>query len=715
MFASNIGFALTFLVVVNAAPTSILPARWCVTSDAEEAKCKALKQNLHERNILPGIDCIRAQDKYDCMAQIENRNADVSCYWSMDTYVAGKHHGLVPFLSEKHTSEDGWTYAYYALALIHKSDDSIHSLEDLRGKKSCHTGVNRHVGWLYPTSQFVQRGFFQDADCVNNVANVAKFFNASCVSGVKNSAFDPDGKYDNMCQLCGGDCSSNDPYASYTGSLKCLLDKRGDVAFIKDTTWGEVLKERPEIAEKRDDYRLLCLDGSRKPLDDYKECNWGTIPERACMTSPNLPVEQMIAIQDMLIMAQSDQSTFKMFESTNYGGKSLMFGDYTKQLAPVGDKNDYVSFLGDYMNVREKQFACEAPAARWCTISDAEQSKCHRMRDALAARFIRPDIECVKSSDTAACLKDIHDGKVDLISLDGGDIYKGGKEYSVQVIANENAGAGKAKYYAVAVAKKENADLKLTNLNGKKSCHTGIGRTAGWNIPAGTLLSSGQISMPADCNIAEAVGNYFSASCAPGALLSAYNPTGKNPASLCELCAGSGDAKCSRTENEPFYGYTGAFRCMATGVGDVAFVKHVTALSNTDGKNQDEWAKNLHSQDFELLCKDGTRKPITDYASCNLARVASHGIVTAGDKDTTKITQYNFMLQLGSIYYGKNSTPNPAFQLFQSGPGAKDLLFSDSTSGIEVIPPPHRPYRAYLGDIADVFDHISQDSCKSTK
>ncbi|WP_164732434.1 hypothetical protein, partial [Neisseria meningitidis] len=65
-----------------------------------------------------------------------------------------------------------------------------------------------------------------------------------------------------------------------------------------------------------------------------------------------------------------------------------------------------------------------------------------------------------------------------------------------------------------------------------------------------------------------------------------------------DLCVGNSDkndasTKCYPDVGEDYFGYTGAFRCLAAGAGDVAFVKHSTVLNNTDGHNSEAWARDL--------------------------------------------------------------------------------------------------------------------------
>lgn len=162
----------------------------------------------------------------------------------------------------------------------------------------------------------------------------------------------------------------------------------------------------------------------------------------------------------------------------------------------------------------------------------------------------------------------------------------------------------------------------------KKSCHTGIGRSTGWDVPVGLMIEQ-QLIQPKECKYARSVAEYFSGgSCAPGAKSEQYDPYQDNPDSLCSLCMGDENSgnKCSRSSSERLGGYAGAFRCLATETGDVAFVKHSTVTSYTDRNSKVDWTRGLRSANYLILCRDGGTRNVNEYEHCHLAKVPSHAV-----------------------------------------------------------------------------------------
>ncbi|WP_289465478.1 hypothetical protein, partial [Klebsiella pneumoniae] len=128
--------------------------------------------------------------------------------------------------------------------------------------------------------------------------------------------------------------------------------------------------------------------------------------------------------------------------------------------------------------------AAPAEKVRWCVTSDQESRKCSDLATAA------PAFSCVRKENTIDCITAIKAGEADAITLDGGDIYTAGLiNYNLHPIIAEDYGpTSDTCYYAVAVVKK-NTGFGLHDLRGKKTCHTGLGKSAGWNIPIGTLVS----------------------------------------------------------------------------------------------------------------------------------------------------------------------------------------------------------------------------------
>uniref|UniRef100_A0A8C9B7U2 Serotransferrin n=1 Tax=Prolemur simus TaxID=1328070 RepID=A0A8C9B7U2_PROSS len=647
--------------------------RWCAVSDHEASKCYSFRDSMKKVPAADGLRlvCVKKASHLDCIKSIAANEADAITLDAGWMYEAGlTPNNLKPVVAEFYGSKDDPQTYYYAVAVVKK--DSGFMLNELRGKKSCHTGLGRSAGWNIPIGLLYCDLPEPRVPLERAVAN---FFSGSCVPCADGESFPQ------LCQLCPGcGCSSLEPYYSYSGAFKCLKDGAGEVAFVKHATIFENLANKAD----RDQYELLCLDNTRKPVDEYKDCHLARVPSHTVVARSVDGKEDLI--WELLNQAQEhfgkDKSTeFQLFSSPH--GKDLLFKDSAHGFLKVPSRMDSRLYLGyEYVtairNLREgtcpETSKNECKTVKWCALSHHERLKCDEWS-------VKSDgeIECESAETTEDCIAKIMNGEADAMSLDGGYVYIAGKCGLVPVLA-ENYGKWRGAplcvffplgYLAVAVVKKSNPGITWNTLKGKKSCHTGVDRTAGWNIPMGLLYNELH-----HCRFDE----FFSEGCAPGSL--------KN-SSLCKLCMGPDPNTCKANSKERYYGYTGAFRCLVE-KGDVAFVRYETILQNTEGNNTDAWAKDLKKDDFELLCPDGSRKPVDDVGSCHLARGPNHAVVSRKEKAHC----VHEVLKHQQIKFGGTPCTND-FCLFRSE--TKDLLFKDNTVCLAKLPD-KTTYEQYLGE-----------------
>lgn len=69
---------------------------------------------------------------------------------------------------------------------------------------------------------------------------------------------------------------------------------------------------------KKEQFELLCRDGTRKSIDDYKLCNWGTVPSRAIVTSSATKLEIRRSYQRFLERAVRVLNKHNARNSTDY-------------------------------------------------------------------------------------------------------------------------------------------------------------------------------------------------------------------------------------------------------------------------------------------------------------------------------------------------------------------------------------------------------------
>ncbi|VEL36795.1 unnamed protein product [Protopolystoma xenopodis] len=144
------------------------------------------------------------------------------------------------------------------------------------------------------------------------------------------------------------------------------------------------------------------------------------------------------------------------------------------------------------MNSLNKLNLCPLPTLRWCTIDQWEMEKCQKMANAFGAKGIQPDLKCIQSQSTTDCMRLIHSGYVDMVSVDAGDLYTAGKFYDLVPIVAETYGIGPF-YYAVAIAKKADPRILISNWKFARTCHSGVGKATGWIIPLNVILDTVQV------------------------------------------------------------------------------------------------------------------------------------------------------------------------------------------------------------------------------
>nr|BAA84099.1 transferrin [Salvelinus leucomaenis pluvius] len=647
------------LATAYAVPAEVT-VRWCVKSDQELLKCHDLTAKVAQ------FSCVKKDDSFECIKAIKRGEADAITLDGGDIYTAGlQPYDLQPIIAEDY-GEDSDT-CYYAVAVAKKDTDF--GFLTLRGKRSCHTGLGKSAGWNIPIGTLVTAGQIQWAGIDDRPVEsaVSDFFNASCAPGATRGS--------KLCQLCKGDCSRShkEPYYDYAGAFQCLKDGAGDVAFIKHLA--------VPAAEKAS-YELLCKDGTRAPIDSYKTCHLARVPAHAVVSRRDTELadriyNKLVAVKD-----------FNLFSSDGYAAKNLMFKDSTQKLVQLPLTTDSSIYLGaEYMSTIRSLTKAQAKGAtsraiKWCAVGHNEKVKCDAWTiNSFADGESR--IECQDAPTVEGCIKKIMRKEADAIAVDGGEVFTAGKCGLVPVMVEQyDAGLcstpGEASsYFAVAVVKKVSG-VTWKTLKGKRSCHTGLGRTAGWNIPMGLIHKETK-----DCDST----NYFSKGCAPGSEVASP---------FCAQCRGSGqavggdEAKCKASSEEQYYGYTGAFRCLVEGAGDVAFIKHTIVPESTDG-NGPVWAKDLKSSDFELLCQDGTTQSVTKFRECHLANVPAHAVIT---RPETRGELVSILLEQQAKFGSSGS--DSSFKMFQSSVG-KNLLFKDSTKCLQEIPKGTK-FQDFLGE-----------------
>ncbi|NXD85418.1 TRFEA protein, partial [Halcyon senegalensis] len=686
--------------------------RWCTLSDLEQRKCAELSKALMAvlplatLNSFARISCIRAHNTHDCIDKIRVNKADAASLDAGDVYSAVKLYGLTVVAKEIYDQGN----CVFAVAIAKRGTLDI---QRLRGVRSCHSGARWTSGWNIPLGFLLARNdlSWDEAQPLSQV--VSEYFNASCIPGVGVAA-------PRLCALCQGqksyvrdknhfcETSSNEPFYDSEGAFRCLKNGVADVAFLDHLTiTSATAHECPLVSEsEQQEYELLCPDGTTAELTEYSTCNLGKGPGRGIVTRHNfqkITNKFLSTIQRLFGRKGKERDRFELFTSAPFGGKNLLFRDATQHLQILEEQLEIAYVLGlDYVallkGLGHEGSSLDNSVVRWCCISDAELRKCEEW----ALRIKSDPLVCVQANSMTKCIEMIKSSEADAVTLDATHVYFAGRCGLVPVAAecygkfscdlNKKGGNQKTlpPVYAVALAKKNTKQINIHNLRGRRSCHSHLYSPGGWLLLSRYTVGALE-NDTGNCDIGFVYQNYFWKGCMPGA-----------DGNLCKVCIGDSEvegarvsSRCAASHNERYYGNMGALRCLVgnpsgRSFGDVAFLEHSNLLQNIENLDSSGWAKGFTPLDFDLLCPDGSRAAVTEWAGCNLGPIPPSTVMTR-PVTVNKISDFLMKSQesLGSKL-------DSEFNLFQSWKyGESDLLFKDTTQYL--VHASHMSYQEILG------------------
>ncbi|XP_033098851.1 major yolk protein-like isoform X2 [Anneissia japonica] len=539
--------------------------RWCVPSVCELKKCQRMV-NEFTYNLTPRKDwrCIQAESKEQCLYWVSRRLADVAVTRVDDVYTAVKKYKLKPIVYEAPVVKGSESQALniwesITLAITRRDNTEINRWSDIQGKPSCHAGIQQTFSFKAPVCSLISKEIIPKRG--DYIESASHFFSESCVPGILDRKYNIKGTYPlNLCEACAknsGRCSmTEDRYAGIEGSLTCLSESKGQVAFV-DRTFLEKI-----IADGRaSNYKVICEDQSTD-LDQQsttwktnKACQLAVTPRPTVVVNSQKSTTYISNVIDLMtkaakIYGKKSVSSFKLFESVSYKclvkdkegvyENDIIFrdtkGDETREIVTITDDKPFADeFFREFsscMNLDPK------PSAKWCVVTQAALDKCIEMKTNFDKTDKVNDIAwgCEKLPSTMECMKAVLNGTADLYSTDPTETFIAGHEFKHQPILSQyfdtlttplytdttNKSFDETTYtYTIGIMKKDRfydlygSDARhvksLRNLN---TCHAGMKKLSSFHHPIGWLLANGTI--PRIGSIFESVNRYFDLSCLPG-------------------------------------------------------------------------------------------------------------------------------------------------------------------------------------------------------
>ncbi|XP_071448737.1 transferrin [Hetaerina americana] len=551
--------------------------------------------------------CVVAFDRLECLRHLTEGKADFTVLEAEDLLVASRSPNPKILVTNELRIWKQSKYEYQMLVIVRKTLN-LTGIADLRGRKFCHPGYELSTDWPAVTSKFFESQVAPQV-CQPNISvaenfikSSSEYFGAACKPGpwVDDEVLDSElkSKYKNLCQLCDvpRQCSTSDKYWGREGSLTCLSDDAGDVAWAR---LSDVLfhfgidPEVPALAVPAE-FNVLCPNGTMQslaPLTKHSPppCSWMSRPWSVVAARDKMAQD----IQKLVLsINRTSPNTWQW--SLHY---FLTSNNHEIVHTEISSPEDYLAKAEGFLAASAPNSCGAERAVRWCVGSAEEAAKCSWWREAALAHGVEPPLACVRPQEAKECI---------------GELAGGAEEAEVTVVHAQNEALARrlglkplvyeysskhSDYYISSVIVKANSKIeKLSDLQGKKACfmsHMGIG----WNSLLSALKEEGLL--PPICPYEKAISSFFAEACVPGLNNTIRSPEEYAP-NLETLCRHSkqlkgrppkhvsGEKCCQENVGRD---QSDAFHCLMSGDGDVAIVEMGTVHKPTECRKVTPGAK----------------------------------------------------------------------------------------------------------------------------
>ena len=489
-------------------------------------------------------------------------NADIALMDGGAAWVGWQQYGLDAMAADE--KSDGRTYynahawgrADSEMAAAHLDDDPYTDpFSLLEGKTSCHTGWLKSAGMLLPMGYMIGHGYANiigDPNDIETLRNtIYEFFN--------DDASIPD---------------SGTPYYGYSGAVKCLSDGTGDVAFAKDSTVDSYCANVIE-----EDNEAWCLERDQYvPLPEF-----GKAPSHPVMYNPELLDSTAVELVTAALVEMSDDTEGSEILENVLNTPGIVATTAENHMSSYSSLVSNIPGISAYYSDKYTINETVSPTIDQIRIAFEVKADYENIDEnpQLLADYLEEtlgvDVELYSVDSEGAIIEALRFGHADIAFMDGGAAWVGWKEYDLAVMAADQKSDERTYYHAHAWvrADSEMAAAHLDDdpstdpfalLEGKTSCHTGWLKSAGMLLPMGYLIGNGYAEVVGDVNDVESLRN---------TIYNFFNEGASIPDS-----------------GTPYYGYSGAVKCLSDGTGDVAFAKDSTVDSycgnEIEGDNE-EW------------------------------------------------------------------------------------------------------------------------------